>query len=89
MWRSRIMHRATFEERLAEEAPTPTSRGLEGTMELRYDTAKRYPKFNYDSLAEQMRELRELRKLVRSAEAKRRNGRRAPQHTGRGLFKLH
>jgi len=71
MRRSRIMHRATFEER------------------LRHDTAERYPKFNYDSLAEQMRELRELRKLVRSAEAKRRNGRRAPQLTGRDLFKLH
>jgi hypothetical protein len=88
MRRSRIMHRATFEERLAEEALTATSRGLEGTMELRHDTAKRYPKFNYDSLAEQMRELRELRKLVRSAEAKRPNGRRH-RLTGRGLFKPH
>jgi hypothetical protein len=40
-------------------------------------------------VAEQMRELPELRKLVRSAEAKRRNGRRAPQLTGRCIFKPH
>jgi|GEM_PF-6463038 hypothetical protein len=54
-------------------------------MEQRCDTAKRY--LNTKSLAEQIIELRELRKLVRKAEAKRRNGRRAPRHAGRGLFK--
>jgi tetratricopeptide (TPR) repeat protein len=38
-------------------------------MELRHDTAKRYPHTQYQSLVEQMRELRKLRKLVRNAEA--------------------
>ena len=61
---------------------------LEGTMELRRDTAKRYPHTKYQSLAERMRELRELRKLVRSAEAKKPNGRRH-RLTGRGLCKPH
>jgi hypothetical protein len=54
-------------------------------MEQRCDTAKRYS--NTKSLAEQIIELRELRKLVRKAETKRRNGRRSPRHAGRGLFK--
>jgi hypothetical protein len=56
-------------------------------MEQRYDTAKQYLNTKYQSLAEQIIELRELRKLVRNAETKRRNGRRAPRLTGRGLFK--
>jgi hypothetical protein len=55
-------------------------------MELRHDTAKRYPHTKYQSLADQMRELSELRKLVRSAEAKSPNGRNR-RLIGRGLFK--
>jgi hypothetical protein len=60
---------------------------LEGTMEQRCDTAKRYLNTRYQSLAKQIIELRELRKLVRNAEAKRRNRRRAPRLAGGGLFK--
>lgn len=57
-------------------------------MKLGHDTAERYPVTRHQSLVEQMRELRELRNLVRRAETKRSNGRK-PRFTGRKLFKLH
>jgi hypothetical protein len=56
-------------------------------MEQRYDIGKQYPKFNYDPLAEQMLELRQLRKLVREAETKRRNRRRERLLAERGLYR--
>jgi hypothetical protein len=48
-------------------------------MEQRYDTAKQHLNTKYQSLAEQIIELRQLRELVRKAETKRRNERRAPR----------
>jgi hypothetical protein len=56
-------------------------------MKQRYDTAKQYLNTKCQSLAEQIIELRELRKLVRNAETKRRNGRRERRLAGQGLLK--
>jgi hypothetical protein len=64
---------------------------LEETMERRFDTTKRSLKIDRLSLAQRLAEIRELRKLVREAEVRRRQERqerRTTRRARRDLFEV-
>jgi len=74
--RGRFKHTAPLDQRLVEE-PQPLRQEAQCTYPgIEREQLLRKARQGHTTLAEQMRELRELRKLVRSAEAKTPNGRR-------------
>jgi hypothetical protein len=68
--------------------PATLISALEEAMERRFDTTKRSSDFDQQSLAQRVAEIRELRKLVRRAEAKRRQERYATGLARRHSFKV-
>jgi len=68
--------------------PATLISALEETMERRFDTTKRSSNIDQQSLAQRLAEIRELRKQVRRAEAKRRQERRATLRTRRRSFEV-
>jgi hypothetical protein len=68
--------------------PATLISALEETMERRFDTTKRSSDIDQRSLAERLAEIRELRRLVREAEARRRQERRPTPPPRQHLFEV-
>ena len=66
--------------------PAALISALEETMEWRFDTTKRSSNVDRQSLAQRLAEIRKLRELVRKAEAKSRQERRATRRADRHSF---
>jgi hypothetical protein len=68
--------------------PATLISALEETMERRFDTTERPSGIDQRSLAERLAEIRELRRLVREAEARRRQERRPAPRAPKHLFEV-